>query len=359
MTAMHLSLMTPWLLLAAFVTRAAAATTGCQCYVCGTTNVGSWSPPGACGSEAEATDHCTSTFSDGTGGCYTTCSNGCDCATSTCNVAYAYTHLADTACFLRNDLGIYSDTASGCAARCDAIETCTSFEFKAGNCQLSSTCTTAIAAPDGTGWSLFVRDGQQTHGKAASTYALFERQACTDANELGTLSGESIATCAARCSALPTCVSFEYRASDSTCQFSSSCTPAHAGWSTDLYTSWSTYLKHAYSAPPISASGPAGAAGDPHLTLPHGGTTDFRGRWAARGGLTLRASPPHHSSALRAATAGLSSPLLAHLQSCGQAQAQTLCAFLSTRLSLLLTLGQGPGAVRIPLGSGSRPQRDD
>mgnify|MGYP001011470436 CR=1 FL=1 len=65
----------------------------------------------------------------------------------------------------------------------------------------------------------------------ARNYNVIPTGGCTGANELGVYDvTDTLATCAARCDAVPTCISFEFRTSDGECYLSSSCNQASAGY---------------------------------------------------------------------------------------------------------------------------------
>ena len=107
------------------------------------------------------------------------------------------------------------------------------------NCQLSSSCDTQHAGynPIQDSWWLFIRGS--IYNTLAPNYDMISTGGCDGANELGAYDvTDTLATCAARCDALETCISFEFRASDGTCQLSSSCDQhnyAVGGTAFDLY----------------------------------------------------------------------------------------------------------------------------
>ena len=183
-----------------------------------------------------------------------------------------------TGCTGANEHGAFSGkTVSQCAALCVGIagNGCISFEFKTAsgttnNCQLSSscntlhasfnpctalTCTAATWPP--TEWWLFIRG---TSTIVAPNYDKIAMRGCTGANELGVYDvTDTLATCAARCDALETCISFEFRTSDGKCYLSSSCNQASAGYvvgTFDLYIKQRDGWYHSPSPPPPSPSPP-------------------------------------------------------------------------------------------------------
>ena len=143
-------------------------------------------------------------------------------------------------CTGSNELGTSSgNSLSQCAARCVAIagNGCISFEFRTAsgtttNCQLSSSCNTLhasflpVATWPPTDWWLFIRG---TSTIVAPNYNVIQTGGCTGANELGVYDvTDTLATCAARCDAAPTCISFEFDATvgyatSGKCYLSSSC----------------------------------------------------------------------------------------------------------------------------------------
>jgi len=58
---------------------------------------------------------------------------------------------------------------------------------------------------------------------APAGYTELAGSACSGQNELGIFSGETVASCAARCNGASGCISFEHRPSDNKCQLSTSC----------------------------------------------------------------------------------------------------------------------------------------
>lgn len=57
-----------------------------------------------------------------------------------------------------------------------------------------------------------------------STYFVgYEHRGCSGRNELGTVTKPTVEDCAVACDELPTCMSFEYRMTTTSCQLSSSC----------------------------------------------------------------------------------------------------------------------------------------
>ena len=124
-------------------------------------------------------------------------------------------------CTSANEHGTSSgNSLAQCAARCLAIagNGCISFEFRTAsgtttNCQLSSSCNTLhasylpVATWPPTDWWLFIRG---TSTVVAPNYNVIQTAECTGANELGVYDvTDTLATCAARCDAVPTCISFE------------------------------------------------------------------------------------------------------------------------------------------------------
>ena len=173
--------------------------------------------------------------------------------------------MAGNGCDGANEHGQFSGrTLSACAAQCLALTTCISFEFKAAsgttiNCHLSSSCNTQRAGynPIQADWWLFIRGS--IYNTLALNYNMISTRGCTGANELGAYDvTDTLATCAARCDALETCISFEFRASDGTCQLSSSCNLAASvsGGTFDLYIKQRNGWYHSPSPPPPSPSPP-------------------------------------------------------------------------------------------------------
>ena len=84
----------------------------------------------------------------------------------------------------------------------------------------------------------------------APGYTEFPLQSCYGRNELmGFTTGHTLSTCAAACTALPDCVSFEYSAVSNACQLSSSCLEPSFVSSTDSH-QWSVYVKDVSPSPP-------------------------------------------------------------------------------------------------------------
>ena len=82
-------------------------------------------------------------------------------------------------------------------------------------------------------------------------YTGFYLRCCSGRNELmGSYSGHTLSSCADACSALDTCVSFEYSALRA-CQLSSSCLePFFTSCASDHFR-WSVYVKDGPSPPPL------------------------------------------------------------------------------------------------------------
>ena len=126
-------------------------------------------------------------------------------------------------CVGRNELGTTDESLQECADRCTAEPTCVSFEYpKSGGstCKLSTSCDrfdlTVNVPNDPINW--FLRVPPEISG-----CILYSTGGCVGRNELGT-TDESLQECADRCTAEPTCVSFEYpKSGGSTCKLSTSC----------------------------------------------------------------------------------------------------------------------------------------
>ena len=59
-----------------------------------------------------------------------------------------------------------------------------------------------------------------------TSYTKYSNRGCNPGNELGIYRGRSLAECQALCQRWPTCISYEYRPSESKCQMSTMCTHA-------------------------------------------------------------------------------------------------------------------------------------
>ena len=159
-------------------------------------------------------------------------------------------------CAGMNELGTFSKpVVEECAAACDALSACVSFEYKRSSttCQLSSSCDrfdltlnednssymwylkviseeVALSenpTPFAYLWLLDNLDGRVVTppaGVASTNYYLgYNTGGCIGMNELGIISKPVVEECAAACDALSACVSFEYKRSSTNCHLSSTC----------------------------------------------------------------------------------------------------------------------------------------
>ena len=171
-------------------------------------------------------------------------------------------------CSGNNDLEVHqqSETTASCAALCEALASCISFELSTdGTCQLSSTCNTQHADYDSaasSSWVFFVR---RTATSSTPGYSQVSSYGCSGRNEHGVFDGENAATCAARCDAIATCISFEFATGgydQNRCQLSSSCDAQnYASFDSD----WDIYLRNE-SPPPLPL--PPSSPPSPPSTLP-------------------------------------------------------------------------------------------
>lgn len=185
-------------------------------------------------------------------------------------------------CAGMNELGITTKAVvEECAAACDALDSCVSFEYKRSStrCQLSSTCHNFELTSntfDGYHWYVKVNNeviasenptpnaylwlldnlsggavippssaittkfyiGYDTgeynlfayvlympmyNVNLSHTISLFLAGGCSGRNELGITTKPSVENCASACDALSDCVSFEYKRSNTNCMLSSTC----------------------------------------------------------------------------------------------------------------------------------------
>uniref|UniRef100_A0A7S4V4Q2 Apple domain-containing protein n=1 Tax=Ditylum brightwellii TaxID=49249 RepID=A0A7S4V4Q2_9STRA len=158
-------------------------------------------------------------------------------------------------CAGRNELGITNKpVVEECAAACDALSTCVSFEYKRSStaCQLSSTCDRFDLTLNEVGnsyhWYLKVNDevaisenptpyaylwlldnlnGREVTSPAGVTstnyYIGYNTGGCVGRNELLVTTKPVVEECAAECDKLSACVSFEYKREATNCHLSSTC----------------------------------------------------------------------------------------------------------------------------------------
>ena len=155
-------------------------------------------------------------------------------------------------CAGRNELGTATGTAlAACQALCDNDASCLSFEFLPSDstCQRSSTCSYALSAKDGgSAWHLYVKTA------TVPIYAMYDTGGCTGRNELGTATGTALAACQALCDNDASCLSFEFRPSDSKCQRSSTCSYALSNKAGNG--AWHLYVKTANAATALPTTSP-------------------------------------------------------------------------------------------------------
>ena len=159
-------------------------------------------------------------------------------------------------CSGRNELGIITKpVVEECAAACDALPDCVSFEYKRGstNCNLSSTCDNfelTVNQP-GNSYHWYVKVNNEVIASenpapyaylwlldnlsegvvvtppsnviTTKYYIGYSTGGCSGRNELGITTKPSVEDCASACDALSDCVSFEYKRSQTSCMFSSTC----------------------------------------------------------------------------------------------------------------------------------------
>lgn len=114
-------------------------------------------------------------------------------------------------------MDVQVSSLANCAARCQMLARCQSFEYsvtaKAGNCQLAS--GTARAGVQYADYVLYLKEGVEDTGKGEKMVPLdgFRGPFADDVPGLGDIANvhvKDLAACAARCRAEPTCRSFEY-----------------------------------------------------------------------------------------------------------------------------------------------------
>ena len=141
-------------------------------------------------------------------------------------------------CESRNELGSsFVDSVEECAAKCDALADCVSFEYSncdisnnSCKCQLSSSCSSyEMTVMDTTGsdsfnWFLKVTDDTIVCDPGFMLNRAMFNTACTDANELGNTIESTLRDCSVLCDSTLGCISFEFNHVWGTCNLSSSCT---------------------------------------------------------------------------------------------------------------------------------------
>jgi len=140
----------------------------------------------------------------------------------------SFTLFDNFACSSRNDLYHHDgNTLEQCRDRCSNNPDCTAFEYRPSTnmCTNSSTCNTVLSTLH-PGYTLGVKGINVSPPGNYHLYNSFDFYpdfACSSRNDLYHHDGNTMLTCANRCSNNPDCNAFEYRPLTNMCTNSSTC----------------------------------------------------------------------------------------------------------------------------------------